>query len=240
MGRHVGHTHAWREWGRWGSWPCHELSAVCRLTLAYGLFSLQNHSGSIEEGIWEKHRSVFRKCVRSLAPEREGEPESKPSPSFPAQVQPPAPGMCRHIPGMCFLDTLHPPSPACPSCWDRPPSHLWPSLFYGEDRRSHRRTSPTGQDLLFTRFFGGAQLLAAAAAVNSEYRWDTRVKNPRRETISDWAESSCGPVFQLHHRKFARGKWAEAWVNAKRESRRSHESFPDRKQSQMPNEEYIP
>lgn len=137
----------------------------------------------------------------------------KASPVLPSQhkCSPRAPGMCRHVPGMCFLEALHPPPSACPSCRDQPPSLLWPSLCCGEAqpgvglRGTHRRTSTKGQRPSFHPFFGGAQLPPAAAAVRSDYGPDIRGKNPQRETISDCTKGSCGPVFQLHHRKFARG-----------------------------------
>lgn len=239
-------THTWREWGRQGSWLCHELSAVCRLTLAYGLLFLQNHSGSIEEGIWEKHRSGFRKCVWSPAPEWEGELESKPSPSFPAQVQPPGPRdvpSCpgNVLPGHTASTSLHLPfllglaslAPLAEPALRGGTASRWGP---GESQKDqYQRARPS-----FHPVFGGAQLPAAAAAVNGECGLDTRVKNPQCETISDCTKGSCGPAFQLHQRKFARGKRAEAWANAKLESCCTQESFPDKKQSRMPNEEYIP
>lgn len=131
----------------------------------------------------------------------------KASPVLPSQhkCSPRAPGMCRHVPGMSFLDTLHPSPSACPTS---PPSPgLWgcTALHWGpaESQKDHyQRARPSSHP-----GFGGAQLPAAAAAVNSECGWGAPVNSVE---LSHCAKGSCGPAFQLHHGKFARGKRAEA------------------------------
>lgn len=144
-----------------------------------------------------------------------GEPEHKPSPSFPAQAQPPAPRDVPSCPGNALPG--HPASTSLrwPVLW---PASLAPLAQHalwgatasrwgrGESRRDRYRRARPPRHLVF----GGAQLLVDAAAVNSECRPDTCVKNPRRGGISGHTKGSSGPVFQLHHRKFARGKGAEA------------------------------
>lgn len=173
-------TQTWKEWGRKGSRPCHELAAVFRLTLAYGFLFLQNHSGSIEEGIRENHRSSLRKCVWSPAPEREEDPERKPSPSFPAQVQHPGPRDVLSCPGNVLPGHAASTS-LLPILQGWPPSLLWPRLLHGDaqphagDQGSTEGPAPKGKTS-FSLFFGGAQL--PAAAVKTEYGSDTRVKTP--------------------------------------------------------------
>lgn len=130
---------------------------------------------------------ALEKCVWSPAPAREGEPESKPSPSFPAQVQPLGPWDVPSCPGnvlpghaasisLCLPDFASLAPLAQPAPWGCTASHWGP----GESQKDHyQRARPSSHP-----GFGGAQLPAAAAAVNSESGWDAPVKHPRRGAIS--------------------------------------------------------